>query len=65
MSFSKAKLKLKEDFLLLNIVLNTSPSVLTGLNAVLTFSWPRIRRILSETPLTYGIKSDRLLGRSF
>lgn len=45
--------------------LNTSPSVLTGRKAVLTFSRPRIRRILSETPLTYEIEAKAVVPSDF
>ena len=42
-------------------LLNTSPSVSTGQKAVLTFSRPRMRRTLSETPLIYGIEAKAVV----
>ena len=39
----------------------TSPSVLSGRKAVLTFSLPRIRLILSKPSLTYEIEAKAVV----
>lgn len=42
-------------------ILSMWASVLTGLNAFSTFSFPKTRRTLSDTPLEYGIK-EKIFG---